>query len=278
MPKDPVETTEIFNKNLFSGKVLLCSGGGSGICRGMVEAMVRHGAKATIISRSKDKLEKAADEMRKFTGGEIMAVAADVRNVEDVENAVKATVEKYGRIDYLINGAAGNFLSPFENLSYNAFRTVIEIDLIGTFNLTKAALPHLKATKGSIINVTATLSYTGTLMQSHAGAAKSAIDAMTKHWAVEFGPHGVRVNGIAPGPIGDTVGMQKLSRGNNKWDSIPLGRIGAIKDIEHSTLFLFSEGANWITGVTLVVDGGHWMNAAKPEYPEIILNPPKHRL
>jgi peroxisomal 2,4-dienoyl-CoA reductase len=136
-------------------------------------------------------------------------------------------------------------------------------------------------------------------MQSHAGAAKSAIDAMTKHWAVEFGPHGVRVNGIAPGPIGETVGMQKLSRGKENWDSIPLGvstvvdsldgnsvinfclswqRIGAIKDIEHSTVFLFSEGANWITGVTLVVDGGHWMNNSQKQYPEIILNPPKHRL
>jgi peroxisomal 2,4-dienoyl-CoA reductase len=94
---------------------------------------------------------------------------------------------------------------------------------LGTFNLTKATLPYLKQSKGSIINVTATLSYTGTLMQSHAGAAKSAIDAMTKHWAVEFGPHGVRVNGIAPGPIGETVGMQKLSMGKEKWDSIPLG-------------------------------------------------------
>ncbi|KAJ2957450.1 hypothetical protein NQZ79_g6857 [Umbelopsis isabellina] len=278
MPKDPVETTEVFKPNLFSEKVLLCSGGGSGICRGMVEAMVRHGAKAVIISRSKDKLEKAAEEMRKSTNGQIIAIPADVRKPEEIEKAVQATVDKYGRIDYVINGAAGNFLSPFENLSYNAFRTVIEIDLIGTFNLTKATFPHLKASKGSVINVTATLSYTGTIMQSHAGAAKSAIDAMTKHWAVEFGPHGIRVNGIAPGPIGNTVGMQKLSRGNERYESIPLGRIGAIKDIEQATVFLFSEGANWITGVTLVVDGGAWLNSPQPGYPDIILNPPKTRL
>jgi peroxisomal 2,4-dienoyl-CoA reductase len=148
----------------------------------------------------------------------------------------------------------------------------------GTFHLTKATFPYLKESKGSIINVTATLSHTGTIMQSHAGAAKSAIDAMTKHWAVEFGPHGIRVNGIAPGPIAATVGLQKLSTGEGKFDSIPLGRVGTIKDIEQSTLFLFSEGANWITGVTLVVDGGHWMNNRQAHYPEIILNPPKHRL
>lgn len=104
------------------------------------------------------------------------AVAGDVRNPADVENAVKVTVEKYGRLDFLINGAAGNFLSAFDNLSYNAFKTVIEIDLLGTFNLTKAAVQHLKASKGAIINVSATLYYTGTPFQQHAGAAKAAVD------------------------------------------------------------------------------------------------------
>lgn len=104
------------------------------------------------------------------------AVAGDVRKPADVENAVKITVEKYGRLDFLINGAAGNFLAPFRDLSYNAFRTVIEIDLLGTFNLTKAAVEHLKKSKGAIINVSATLHYTGTPFQQHAGAAKAAVD------------------------------------------------------------------------------------------------------
>lgn len=103
----------------------------------MTEAMVRHGAKAVIISRTYSKLEKAAQEMCAATGGEVFPVAADVRKPDQVENAVAKTIEKFGRIDYLINGAAGNFLAPFNNLSYNAFRTVIEIDLLGTFNLTK---------------------------------------------------------------------------------------------------------------------------------------------
>ncbi|KAG0172674.1 hypothetical protein DFQ28_009654 [Apophysomyces sp. BC1034] len=278
MAAAPVNTTDIFKDNIFAGKVLLCSGGGSGICRGMTEAMVRHGAKAVIISRSKDKLEKAAKEMREATGGEIIAIPADVRKPADVENAVQKTVEQFGRIDYLINGAAGNFLAPFQNLSYNAFRTVIEIDLLGTFNLTKAAVEHLKASKGAIINVTATLHYTGTPYQQHAGSAKAAVDALTKHWAVELGPHGVRVNSIAPGPIDSTVGMDKLGGGMFDPEIVPLQRMGDIKDIAQSTVFLFSEGANWITGLIMVVDGGNWLNPSYPAYPASVVTPFDSRL
>ncbi|CAO3608422.1 unnamed protein product [Mucor hiemalis] len=272
-----VETTTIFKDNLFAGKILLCSGGGSGICRNMTEAMVRHGAKAVIFSRSKAKLEQAAKEMSLKTGGEVFAVAGDVRNPADVENAVKVTVEKYGRLDFLINGAAGNFLSAFDNLSYNAFKTVIEIDLLGTFNLTKAAVQHLKASKGAIINVSATLYYTGTPFQQHAGAAKAAVDALTKHWAVELGPHGVRVNGIAPGPIASTVGMEKLGPAFET-NSVPLQRMGEVQDIAQSTVFLFSQGASYISGVVLVVDGGAWMNPSFPAYPDIVLTPPDFKL
>ncbi|KAI8149968.1 NAD-P-binding protein [Fennellomyces sp. T-0311] len=268
-----VDTTKIFKDDIFKGKVLLCSGGGSGICRGMTEAMVRHGAKAVIISRNFAKLEKAAQEMSKATGGEVFPVQADVRKPADLENAVAKTIERYGQIDYLINGAAGNFLAPFQNLSYNAFRTVIEIDLLGTFNLTKAASEHLKKSKGSIINVSATLHYTGTAYQQHAGAAKSGIDALTKHWAVELGPFGVRVNGIAPGPIADTEGLSRLAGSLLDVEQIPIQRVGEVKDIAQSTVFLFSEAASYITGVTLVVDGGHWLNTTNPAYPAMVLNP-----
>ncbi|KAI8068457.1 hypothetical protein BC940DRAFT_272954 [Gongronella butleri] len=276
------DTTAIFKDNIFAGKVLLCSGGGSGICRTMTESIVRHGAKAVIVSRSLDKLEKAAAEIRAATGGECIAVAADVRNPDQVENAVAKAIEAFGRIDFLINGAAGNFLAPFQNLSYNAYRTVIEIDQMGTFNLTKAASEHIKKAKGCIINITATLSYTGMPFQAHAGSAKAAIDALTKHWAVELGPHGVRVNGIAPGPVADTEGMQRLGklRGpNDNLDArIPLGRQGATMDIAQAGVFLLSDSAAWITGVTLVVDGGAWMNAGYSNYPESVLNPPKSRI
>ncbi|CAO3703167.1 unnamed protein product [Rhizopus stolonifer] len=215
--------------------------------------------------------------MSKRTGGEVFAVAGDVRNPADVERVVQTTVEKYGRIDYLINGAAGNFLAPFSDLSYNAFRTVIEIDLLGTFNLTKATVEHLKKSKGSIINVSATLHYTGTPFQQHAGAAKAAIDALTKHWAVELGPFGVRVNGIAPGPIADTVGMAKLGPAFDT-KGIPVQRMGTVEDISHSTVFLFSGGATFITGVVLVVDGGAWLNPSYVGYPDLVINPPNFKL
>ncbi|ORX55709.1 peroxisomal 2,4-dienoyl-CoA reductase [Hesseltinella vesiculosa] len=267
-----VATNQIFKNDIFNGKVLMCTGGGSGICRALTEAFVRHGGKAVIVSRTLSKLEKAAEEMRTATGGEVVAVAGDVRKPEDMENAVKATVEKFGALNYLINGAAGNFLAPFQFMSYNAFRTVIEIDLLGTFNATKAAVEHIKASKGAILNISATLYYTGTPYQQHAGSAKAAIDALTKHWAVELGPHGVRVNGIAPGPIAGTEGMSRLGVGFET-ESVPVGRMGDVKDIEQATLFLLSDGASYINGVTLVVDGGQWMNPNYVAYPDMVLTP-----
>ncbi|KAI9499038.1 hypothetical protein BDB00DRAFT_798026 [Zychaea mexicana] len=266
-----VDTTKIFRTDLFNGKVLLCSGGGSGICRGMTEAMVTHGAKAVIISRNFEKLQKAAEEMSKATNGEVIPVQADVRKPEDVERAVAKTIEKFGRIDFLINGAAGNFLAPFDGLSYNAFRTVIEIDLLGSFNLTKATMQHLRASKGSIINVSATLHYTGTIFQQHAGAAKAGIDALTKHWAVELGPSGVRVNGIAPGPIAATEGLSRLAGDLTDPQQIPVQRVGEVKDIAQATVFLFSEGATFITGQVVVVDGGHYLQTSNPAYPDSVL-------
>ncbi|CAO3590003.1 unnamed protein product [Absidia cylindrospora] len=276
-----IDTTQVFKNDLFSGKVLLCSGGGSGICRAMTTAMVKHGASAVIVSRSKDKLEKAAEEMRRETGGQVIAVSGDVRKPEDMENAVKATIEKFGRIDFLINGAAGNFLAPLQGLSYNAFKTVIEIDVMGTFNLTKAASEHLKKSRGAVINVSATLYYTGVPFQLHAGTAKAAIDAMTKHLAIELGPHGVRVNGISPGPIASTVGMEKLGAAFKRdgsaldYSGVPMGRAGETMDIAQATVFLNSQGASWINGVTLVVDGGSWMTSSPADYPKMVLNPPK---
>ncbi|KAI8140208.1 hypothetical protein BJV82DRAFT_624284 [Fennellomyces sp. T-0311] len=268
------DTTQIFKENIFAGKVLLCSGGGSGICRAMTEAVVRHGGKAVIISRNLEKLQKAAQEMSQATGGEIIAIQADVRKPADVERAVAQTVEKYGKIDFLINGAAGNFLAPFQNLSYNAFRTVIEIDLLGTFNLTKAAVEHLKKSKGAIINVSMTLHYKGSVYQQHAGAAKAGIDALTKHWAVELGPFGVRVNTIAPGPIENTVGLSRLATSDATYEGIPLQRAGTVTDCAQSTVFLFSEAASYITGTIVIVDGGHWLTFSYPGYPGMVLNPP----
>ncbi|KAI8852414.1 hypothetical protein BC829DRAFT_385066 [Chytridium lagenaria] len=230
------ETTDVFQKDLFKGKVAFITGGGSGICKGMAEALARHGAKVAITGRTMSKLEEAAADITKKTGGEVFPVAADVRSYDLIESAIKQAHAKFGRIDYLVCGAAGNFLAPAEKLSPNAFRTVVEIDLIGTFNTCKAALPYLKETKGSIINVTATLQYTGTPLMVHACAAKAGV-------------YGIRINGVAPGLMPD--GFKEAAA------KIPLRSY----DIEHATVYLFSEAGRWVTGAFFVIDGGQWMTA-----------------
>ncbi|KAG0270274.1 hypothetical protein DFQ27_009066 [Actinomortierella ambigua] len=192
------------------------------------------------------------------TGGEVYAVAADVRDPKQVQAAVEKHIEKFGRIDILINGAAGNFLCLSQHLSFNAFRSVIEIDLIGTFNTAKCCFPYLKESKGSIINVSATLHYNGTVFQSHPSAAKAGVDALSRVWANEWGPLGIRSNVIAPGPIAGTVGMAKLSP-DNETVRVPIGRLGEVRDIEHATLYLASDAGAYVTGHILVVDGGQWL-------------------
>ncbi|KAF9384339.1 hypothetical protein CPB97_005741 [Podila verticillata] len=257
-PTIPVATSSIFKDDILKGKVAFVTGGGSGICKGMAEALARHGAKVTIVSRTLSKLEVAAKEMRASTGGEFYAVAADVRDPKQMQDAMDKHIAHYGRLDILVNGAAGNFLALSQHLSFNAFRSVIEIDLIGTFNTTKCAFPHLKASKGSIINVSATLPYNGQIFQSHACAAKAGVDALSLVWANEWGPLGIRSNCIAPGPIANTVGMAKLAP-EGEAVRVPIGRMGEVRDIEHATLYLASEAASYVTGQVLIVDGGNWL-------------------
>ena len=263
------ERPSAFRTDLLAGQVALITGGGSGICRGIAEAYLAHGATVVITSRSAERLETAAAELTDGLGldrGRCLALAADVRDFGAVEGVVARTLTELGRLDVVINGAAGNFLAPAASLSSNAFRTVLEIDTLGTFHVCKAAFAgFMKQHGGSIINISATLHYTGVPMQMHPGAAKAAIDAMTRHLAMEWGPSRIRVNGIAPGPIGDTEGMKRLLPEPMKEKlrkKIPLQRFGTSADVADSALFLASDAARWMTGTTLVVDGGAWMIGA----------------
>lgn len=195
-------------------------------------------------------------------GGECLAAASDVRDFAAVENAVAQTVERFGKIDIVVNGAAGNFLCKADELSANGFGTVIDIDAKGTFNVCRAAFEELRKSGGQILNISATLHLTATPLQIHVSAAKAAVDAMTRNLAVEWGKYGIRVNGIAPGPIEDTEGMERLlpeSLKEKLSKKIPLQRFGRIRDIENAAIFLCSDAASYISGVTLVVDGGHWL-------------------
>lgn len=251
----------VFAKDILQGKVAFVTGGGTGITGGVARAFAEHGARLVITSRKEENLAAMKAEVEAF-GGECLTVAADVRDPEAVERAIAAANEHYGQIDIVVNGAAGNFLCEAKELSPNGFGTVVDIDTKGTFNVCRAAFESLRSSRGQIINISATLHYLATPMQIHVSAAKAGVDAITRNLSVEWGRYGIRTNGIAPGPIEDTEGMKRLLMPEIKeklMRKIPAGRFGRIADIENSALFLASDGASYINGVTLVVDGGSWL-------------------
>jgi peroxisomal 2,4-dienoyl-CoA reductase len=253
--------TQVFNKDILQGKVAFVTGGGTGITGGVARSFAEHGAKLAIASRKEENLAAMKAQVEAF-GGECFCVAADVRVYDAVEHALNQARDKFGKIDIVVNGAAGNFLCAANELSANGFGTVVDIDTKGTFNVCRAAFETLKESKGQIINISATLHYLATPMQIHVSAAKAGVDAITRNLSVEWGRHGIRVNGIAPGPIEDTEGMKRLLMPELKdklTKKIPLQRFGRIADIENAALFLASDAASYINGVTLVVDGGQWL-------------------
>ncbi|CEH16273.1 Reductases with broad range of substrate specificities [Ceraceosorus bombacis] len=252
-----VPSTNVFRSDIFAGKVLLCSGGGSGICKGMVATMMKHGCNAAIIGRKADRLNAASKELEKEAGNGTKCIATprDVRKIEDMN---ESTIAEFGRIDFVICGAAGNFLASLESLSSNAFKTIQEIDLLGTYNLFKASLDEVKKSHGAYVHVTATLHHTGIPWQSPASAAKAAIETLSQSIAVEMGPWGVRSNCIAPGIIKGTEGADRLTpKGAEDYvaSQIPLQRQGDLHDIANATVFLFSEAASYINGTVVIVDG-----------------------
>ena len=262
---------QIFIDGLLKGRAAFVTGGGTGITGGVARALAEAGANVALVSRSLEHLEPAAKAINDARAtnpnmGEAFAVAADVRNPEEVEKAIAATVARFGKIDIVVNGAAGNFLCAAEELSPNGFGTVVDIDLKGTFNVCRAAFAQLKEHRGQILNISATLHYLGTPMQLHVSAAKAGVDALTRNLAVEWGRYGIRVNAIAPGPIEDTEGMKRLVPEPVKQQlkkRIPLGRFGRIRDIEGTAVFLCSDAGSFINGAILAVDGGQWLAASR---------------
>ncbi len=250
---------EVFGKKVLDGRTAVVTGGGSGINLAIARRFVEHGAKVALIGRTKEKLDSAAAEIR-AAGGAATGHPADVREYDALAAAIKAARDAHGEIDIVVCGAAGNFPAPALGMSANAFKSVVDIDLLGTFNTCRAAFEHLKRPGASIVNISAMQAFTPMPMQAHVCAAKAGVDMLTKCLAIEWGPEGVRVNSIAPGAVDDTEGMRRLAPTpeiqRQFARTVPLQRFATKDEIADLALFLCSDAAKFITGVIVVCDGG----------------------
>lgn len=250
---------------ILKGKAAFVAGGTSGINLGIARALAEAGASVAVLSRSQEKVDGAVAELRSVGVG-ALGYAADVRNEEAVAAAIKAAADTMGPLDVVVSGAAGNFICPAAAMSGKGFRTVIEIDLIGTFHVMRAAFDVARKPGCSMINISApqsTMPYWG---QAHVSAAKAGVDMLTKSLAYEWGEYGIRLNAIVPGPIEGTEGMKRLSPTDEARraveDSVPLRRYGTISDIAEIALFLASDQSSYVTGTVIACDGGQLLAGA----------------
>jgi NAD(P)-dependent dehydrogenase (short-subunit alcohol dehydrogenase family) len=234
-------------------------GGTSGINLGIARCFASAGARVAVASRSQEKVDAAVAELKSL-GSDASGYALDVRDVEAVQAALADYNAATGDIDVLVSGAAGNFPALANDMSPNGFKSVVDIDLLGSFHVLRSAFQYLKRPGASVINISAPQAFVPMPMQSHVCAAKAGVDMLTRTLALEWGPHGIRINSIAPGPIADTEGMRRLAPNeavaNQYKKSVPLQRFGSVEEIGQAAMFLSSDVAQYISGVVLPVDGG----------------------
>ena len=251
--------TDVFNPDLLRGKLALVTGGGSGINFAIAERFARAGARVALLGRTQEKLDAAVGSLEAL-GGEAIGLSADVRDYGAVASRIRETYERYGELDLLVCGAAGNFPAPAVGMSANGFKSVVDIDLLGTFNTCRAAFEYLRKPGASIINISAPQAFLPTALQAHVCAAKAGVDMVTRVLAIEWGGAGVRINSVAPGPIDDTEGMKRLTPNEEAKtrlsQKIPLQRFGQKNEIADLALFLASDAAAYITGAVIPCDGG----------------------
>jgi NAD(P)-dependent dehydrogenase (short-subunit alcohol dehydrogenase family) len=253
---------DILADGIFSDKTVVVTGGGSGINFGIARAFAELGANVAICGRTQLKLEKAAATLKE-TGAEVFACVADVREPEAVDSFLEGTKTALGSAHIVVAGAAGNFLCLAKDMSPNGFKTVVDIDLIGTFNTAKAAYGQLRETSGSMLMISAAQAFMPFAFQAHAGAAKAGVEQLMRQLALEWGQDGVRVNAIVPGPVEGTEGLARLSATSlhkTLIDTIPMGRLGRAEDISAAAVFLASPLASYTTGTTMIVDGGQFLS------------------
>ncbi|TVZ39917.1 NAD(P)-dependent dehydrogenase (short-subunit alcohol dehydrogenase family) [Alteromonadaceae bacterium 2753L.S.0a.02] len=242
----------------YSDKTVVVVGGTSGINLGIAESFARCGAQVAVASRSQEKVDAAVATLSKY--GDAMGFAADVRDETAVIAGLQQVANRWGAFDVVVSGAAGNFPALAKGISSNGFRAVMEIDLLGTFHVLKAAYPHLRKPGSSIINVSAPQAFLPMIAQAHVCSAKAGVDMVTRTLAMEWGPEGIRVNSVVPGPIQGTEGMKRLAPTQElitlTTHSVPLKRLGNPEDVGNLCLFLGSPLASYVSGAVIPVDGG----------------------
>ena len=263
-------TDRMLRDNALEGKVIVVTGGGSGLGKSMTKYFMELGAQVAITSRDIDKLQNTARELEEQTGGKCLAVQCDVRHYDQVENMLTAVLDAYGRADVLLNNAAGNFISPTERLSANAFDTIIDIVLKGSKNCTLAFGKHwidTKQEKSTILNIVTTYAWTGSAYVVPSATAKAGVLAMTRSLAVEWAKYGIRSNAIAPGPFPTKGAWDRLLPGDlrDKFDlakKVPLKRVGDHQELANIAAYLVSDFSAYVNGEVFTIDGGEWLKGA----------------
>lgn len=249
----------------YSGASVFVAGGTSGINLGIAKAFAAAGARLGVGSRSRDKVDAAVADLGS-SAGPALGYTFDVRDHEAVTEAIAAFAAETGPIDVLVSGAAGNFPAPATRISPNGFKAVVDIDLMGTWHVMKAAHPHMRRPGGSLINISAPQATIPMALQVHVCAAKAGVDMVTRCLAIEWGPEGLRVNGVVPGPIDGTEGMTRLAPDEatraRVAAAVPMGRLGQPDDVASTCLFLGSQAAGYVNGAILAADGGWSLRGA----------------
>ena len=256
-------------KDALKEKTIVITGGGTGLGRSMGTYFLKLGANLVICSRKLDVLQQTAQEMENETGGQVLAVACDVRDYQQVEQLLAQSLDRFGRVDVLVNNAAGNFISPTERLSANAFSSVIDIVLKGTVNCSLAFGKHWisQQQQASLLNIVTTYAFTGSAYVVPSACEKGGVLAMTRSLAVEWGKYGIRSNAIAPGPFPTKGAWERLLPGDlaEKFDfknRVPLKRVGEHQELANLAAFLVSDFSGYINGEVITIDGGEWLQGA----------------
>lgn len=263
-------TQKMMQADALKGKTIVVTGGGSGLGKAMTTYFLELGANVVISSRNQEKIDNTARELEVQTGGSVLAVPCDVRHYDQVEALVEQSCEKFGSVDILVNNAAGNFISPTERLSSNAFDTIIDIVLKGTKNCTLAFGKHWiaqKQTQKVVLNIVTTYAWTGSAYVVPSATAKAGVLAMTRSLAVEWAKYGMRFNAIAPGPFPTKGAWDRLLPGNLKEQfdlakKVPLKRVGAHQELANLAAYLVSDFSAYINGEVITIDGGEWLKGA----------------